>query len=212
MMTMPGLDYEIALTRQGYRFVAGLDEAGRGAWAGPVVAAAVILPAAPDVVDRLSGVQDSKVLTPAQRDHFFEVIYQLATGVSVGMASPSMVDNINVLEATRYAMRQALRRLRPVADYLLIDHLALPSVIVPQSSFPKAESISLSVAAASVIAKVTRDRHMVNLNQSYPGYHFDRHKGYGTKAHQTALNELGPSPVHRMSYNPVQRAKAVASA
>lgn len=201
----PNLQKEIALLKQGYRFVAGLDEAGRGAWAGPVVAAAVILPPVqPDVTKTLAGLNDSKKLTPGQREHFFDLIFETALSVAVGQAPAAMVDEINVVGATRYAMQQALKSLSPAPDYLLLDHLDLPAITLPQQAFPKAESISLSVAAASVVAKVSRDRLMVELNMQYPHYAFDRHKGYGTEAHRLALTRRGPCPQHRMSYEPLR--------
>ena len=201
----PHLQKEIALLKQGYRFIAGLDEAGRGAWAGPVVAAAVILPASqPELIDTLNGLNDSKKLTPQKRDEFFDIIQQTALAIAVGMGSPELVDDINVLQATRHAMQEALNKLCIAPDYLLIDHLKLPAVNFPQDAFPKADSISLTVSAASVIAKVTRDRLMVKLSQQYPGYGFERHKGYGTRLHREALQILGPCTVHRMSYRPIQ--------
>lgn len=202
---LPDLKKEIALLKQGYRFVAGLDEAGRGAWAGPVIAAAVIFPLdQPDLIKALSGLNDSKKLSEKQREHFFTRIHELALAVAVGQATPAMVDEINVVEATRYAMQQTLLKLNPKPDYLLLDHLQLPAIDLPQQSFPKADSISLTVAAASVIAKVSRDRLMVQLNKQHPAYAFDRHKGYGTHAHRTALTQYGPCPQHRMSYKPLQ--------
>ena len=200
----PHLQKEIALLEQGYRFIAGLDEAGRGAWAGPVVAAAVILPVdRPGLIDRLNGLNDSKKLTPQKRNVFFDLIQEEALTVSVGLGSPELVDHINVLQATRHAMEEALDKLQVIPNYLLLDHLKLPAVDLPQDSFPKADSISLTVSAASVIAKVTRDRLMVELSQQYPGYGFERHKGYGTRIHREALQELGPCPIHRMSYRPI---------
>jgi len=201
----PTLDNEIALLQQGYRFVAGLDEAGRGAWAGPVVAAAVILPLdQPGLAETLAGLRDSKKLTPPQRNRFFELIHQTALGVSIGQAPPAMVDERNVVAATRYAMAQALAGLTSEPDYLLIDHLKLPDVKILQDAFPKADDLSLTVAAASIVAKVTRDRLMVDHNATYPGYAFDRHKGYGTPAHRSALVRLGPCPLHRLSFEPVK--------
>ena len=201
----PDLHKEIALLEQGYRFVAGLDEAGRGAWAGPVVAAAVILPLdQPDLLTRLAGLRDSKKLTARKRAHYFEVIREVAVAVAAAMAPPAMVDDINVVKATQFAMGQALSGLVVAPDYLLLDHLKIPDCDLPQNAFPKADNISLTVAAASVTAKVTRDRLMVELNQKYPGYRFDRHKGYGTQIHQAALLALGPCPLHRLSYKPLQ--------
>jgi ribonuclease HII len=207
--TWPTLQKEIALLKQGYRFVAGLDEAGRGAWAGPVVAAAVILPPdRPDLAGVLSGLRDSKQMTPAQREQFFPRIHQAALAVGVGLASPDLVDKINVVGATRYAMQQALANLALWPDFLLLDYLRLPAVNLPQDAFPKAENISLTVAAAAVIAKVTRDRLMVELSREYPSYGFDRHKGYGTAAHRAALTQHGPCPQHRLSYKPLALLKS----
>jgi len=206
----PNLEKEIALLKQGYRFVAGLDEAGRGAWAGPVVAAAVILPLdQPDLSQILAGLHDSKKLTPQQRDKFFDLIGQTALTVSVGEAPAALLDEINVIGATRYAMEQALLELNPGPDYLLLDHLKLPAVDLPQEAFPKADGISLTVAAASVIAKVTRDRLMVQFNNEYPGYAFDLHKGYGTQTHRACLTRLGPCPLHRLSYEPVKAVRVL---
>jgi len=201
----PHLQKEIALLRQGYRFIAGLDEAGRGAWAGPVVAAVVILPPdIPNLADRLTGLRDSKKLTPNRREGLFAVIQETALAVAVGQAPANLVDQINVVGATRYAMQKALAKLPVTPDYLLLDHLKLPAVNIPQDAFPKADNISLTVAAASVVAKVTRDRLMIKFSQTYPHYAFDRHKGYGTKAHQSSLALHGPCPIHRMSYEPLK--------
>ena len=206
----PTLEKEIALLEQGYCFVAGLDEAGRGAWAGPVVAAAVMLPLyQPDLTEILAGLDDSKKLTPRRRDRFFDLIRKTALAVSIVETPAALVDELNVIGATRHAMEQALSGLKPVPDYLLIDHLKLPAVDLPQEAFPKADSISLTVAAASVMAKVTRDRLMVKFNHEYRGYAFDRHKGYGTCLHRAALAELGPCVLHRLSYEPVKAVTSV---
>ena len=201
----PHLQKEIALLRQGYRFIAGLDEAGRGAWAGPVVAAAVILPLdQPALAGALSGVRDSKKLAPGRREELFTVIQKTALAFAVGLAPADMVDDLNVVGATRHAMQKALAGLRVAPDYLLLDYLRLPAVDLPQDAFAKADSTSLTVAAASVVAKVTRDRLMVDFNQTYPVYAFDRHKGYGTRAHRAALDRHGPCPLHRMSFRPLR--------
>ena len=205
MTNTPHLQKELALLKQGYHLIAGLDEAGRGAWAGPVVAAAVILPVGRSgLAKTLTGLNDSKKLTPLRREKFFELIQKNAQAYGVGLASAEQVDALNVVGATRYAMCQALQKLKVTPDYLLLDHIRLSEVNIPQQSFPKADAISLSVAAASIIAKVTRDRLMVAFNQSYPGYDFDRHKGYGTRHHRAALNKSGPCPIHRMSYEPLK--------
>jgi ribonuclease HII len=209
----PHLQKETALRMQGYCFIAGLDEVGRGAWAGPVVAAAVILPLQrPDLAEVLAGLNDSKKLTRFERERFFELIHKVALAVSVGLASAELVDEVNVVKATRYAMEQALSKLTLTPDYLLLDHLKLPAVHLPQDAFPKADGISLSVAVASVVAKVTRDRLMVRCNEEFPGYAFDRHKGYGTPAHRVALAKYGPCPLHRMSYKPVRATMHLAAA
>ncbi|MCL4303543.1 MAG: ribonuclease HII [Anaerolineae bacterium] len=203
---LPNLDKEIALREQGFRFIAGLDEVGRGAWAGPVVAAAVMLPLdRPDLAVVLTGLNDSKKLRPNQRERFFELVHEVALAVGVGLVPAARVDELNVLEATRQAMQQALSALKVLPDYLLLDHVRLPGVALLQAAFPKADRISLTVAAASVVAKVTRDRLMVQYDQEHPGYAFDRHKGYGTPAHQMALAELGPCSLHRMSYKPIRQ-------
>jgi ribonuclease HII len=202
---LPNLYKETALREQGFCFVAGLDEAGRGAWAGPVVAAAVILPLhRPDLAKILAGLDDSKKLSPNRREQFFELIHEVGLAVAVGLASAELVDQVNVVGATCHAMQQALAKLTVAPDYLLLDHLKLPAVNLPQDAFPKADSISLTVAAASVVAKVTRDRLMVQFSQEYPDYAFERHKGYGTAVHRSALVELGPCPVHRRSFEPVK--------
>lgn len=204
-MNTPTLEIELALRAQGHRLVAGLDEAGRGAWAGPVVAAAVILPLdRPDLEHALTGVRDSKRLSPGIRDVLFDVIHQIAVGVSMGVSAPAVVDRGGILPATRRAMRQALARLSPQPGYLILDHLQLTSISLPQLAFPKADAQSFSVAAASIVAKVTRDRLMCLLDERYPGYGFARHKGYGTAMHQAALADLGPSPIHRLSFAPLK--------
>jgi ribonuclease HII len=205
MTTTPHLQKEMALYRQGFCFIAGLDEAGRGAWAGPVVAAAVILPLdQPDLAHQLAGLNDSKQLSPLRRDNLFEAIEWVALALAVGVVPATVVDERNIVAATRQAMAQALQALAIAPDYLLVDHLRLPTIPIPQASFAKADAISLTVAAASVIAKVSRDRLLIELDHTYPGYGFARHKGYGTAVHRAALAQLGPCPIHRRSYKPVQ--------
>ena len=201
----PTLDKEKALYKQGFSFVAGIDEAGRGAWAGPVVAAAVILP--PDqanLAEVLAPVNDSKQMSPPQRERAFDLIQTVAMAIGIGVGSHRCIDRRRIVAATRQAMARALTNLSLPPDYLLIDALPLPSIPLPQQAFPKADSISLSVAAASIIAKVSRDRLMGLLDQRYSGYQFARHKGYGTKAHQAALSRLGPCPIHRYSFAPIR--------
>ncbi len=202
---MPTLLAERRLWALGYRCIAGLDEAGRGPWAGPVVAAAVVLPHdREDLPDLLAGVNDSKRLTPRQREVLFDRVYEVAVGVGVGEASPEEIDELGIVPATRLAMRRALAALPTRPDYLLLDHITLPDVNLPQESFVRGDARVLSIAAASIVAKVTRDRIMVALDAAYPGYGFAAHKGYGTAAHREALHHLGPSPVHRRSWAPVR--------
>jgi ribonuclease HII len=204
-MDSPTLEFELALHAQGHRFVAGLDEAGRGAWAGPVVAAAVVLPLdQAELGSALGGVRDSKQLSPATRETLFDVICQVAVGVGVGVSAPAVIDRDGILPATRRAMQQALSRLSPQPGCLILDYVRLTNVSLPQVAFPKADARSFSVAAASIVAKVTRDRLMGLLDERYPGYGFARHKGYGTAVHRAALANLGPTPIHRMSFAPLK--------
>ncbi len=202
----PSFKKEAALLTQGFSFVAGIDEAGRGAWAGPVVAAAVIFPTdMHSTVELLATVRDSKLLTARQRDSVFDVVCRTALGVGVGVSSSQMIDRTNIIIATRHAMRRAVERLSPQPHFLLIDAVRLPQVFIPHDVFFKAESVSLSVAAASVVAKVTRDRLMISLADVYPNFGFERHKGYGTKLHQHALAKFGPCKIHRFSYAPIKK-------
>ncbi len=199
----PDMRQECALIRQGHALVAGIDEAGRGAWAGPVVAAAVILPGRAMRQVALRGVRDSKLLTPTQREALFPTVQELALAVGVGMASHEEIDTLGIVPATRLAMRRAVKQLEPSPDALLIDALKLPDVPLPQRVMFHADTHCLSVAAASIIAKVTRDHLMMELDTQYAGYGFAQHKGYGTQIHQQALAQLGPSAIHRMTFEPV---------
>jgi ribonuclease HII len=200
----PDLAHEGRLWRRGVRFVAGLDEAGRGAWAGPVVAAAVILPPGrEDLPDLLAGVRDSKVMTRRQRERWATRICELALAVGVGETAADQVDAIGLIAATRAAMRSALAGLSVAPDHLLIDHLRLTGVSTPQTALTHGDALVLSIAAASVVAKVTRDQRMAELDAVYPEYGFSLHKGYGTTLHRDALAAHGPSPVHRFTYAPV---------
>ena len=202
---LPDLHEELTLYAAGHIHIAGIDEAGRGAWAGPVCAAAVVLPLnLADLADRLTGVRDSKQLSPARREALLPVILQTAEAVGVAWASPAEVDEIGIAPATRRAMARAVAGLNGKVDALLIDYVRLPELDLPQHSLPKADVHCLSVAAASIVAKVTRDRLMVQLDGQFPGYGLARHKGYGTRQHREALARLGPSPIHRMSWRPMQ--------
>ena len=201
----PALDHELALAKQGYRLIAGVDEAGRGAWAGPVYAAAALLPVEqPDLLDALDGVKDSKQLSPRRRETLLEIVAQVALSVGVGNATAREIDELGIVAATRLAMMRALDKLSPSPEALIVDYMELPGVALPQRSLPKADQRCLSVAAASIAAKVSRDRWMVELDKQYPGYGFAQHKGYGTAAHRWALAKLGPSPIHRMSWAPLR--------
>lgn len=204
MKRRPSLEREQALWAQGFRRVAGLDEAGRGAWAGPVVAAAVVLPPRPDLAQVLEGVADSKQLSPAQRQALRGRILAVAQSWGVGYADVEEIDRLGILTATRLAMQRALQHLHPPPDALLIDALTLPEVALPQAAFPFADALSLSVAAASILAKTERDALMIRLDREQPGYGFAQHKGYGTQAHAERLRALGPSAQHRACFKPIR--------
>ncbi|MBM3156307.1 MAG: ribonuclease HII [Chloroflexi bacterium] len=200
---IPTLIEEEGLRAQGYRFIAGIDEAGRGPLAGPVVASAVILP----LEERpawLSLVRDSKLLTQPQREFLFDCMVCDGVAFGVGAVSHEAIDKHGIIAATKLAMRYAAQRLSIQPDYLLIDAVKLTEIKLPQKSIIKGESISISIAAASVIAKVTRDRLMERLDGLYPGYGLAQHKGYSTPEHLEALQKLGPCPIHRRSFAPVQ--------
>ena len=197
----PTLDHEDQLRQAGHALVAGIDEAGRGAWAGPVVAAAVILDHRK--LDQLDGVNDSKQLSPRQREALYQLIVANCRAFGVGHGSVEEIDSIGIVPATRLAMMRAIEALSPQPNALIIDAVRLPKVNLPQSVFFFADSISLSVAAASIIAKVTRDRLMVELDAHYPRYDFARHKGYGTRIHQVALQSIGPCDLHRKTFKPI---------
>lgn len=204
MKTTPTLMYENALAeRYGLGYVAGLDEAGRGALAGPVVAAAVILP--PDAETTLRGVNDSKQLTAVTRETLFDRIIATAIAYGVGAATAQEIDAEGILPATRLAMMRALAQLTPAADGLLIDgRIRLARVNLPQQAIVRGDSHSLSIAAASILAKVSRDREMVALDPFYPLYNFAQHKGYGTEAHRAAIAKYGATAVHRHTFAPIR--------
>jgi ribonuclease HII len=196
------LQWEYLYASLGQVPVAGFDEAGRGPLAGPVVAAAVILP--PESCYPVA-LRDSKQLTPARREAAFEFLQDLpGSAIGVGIVGPEEIDRINILKATRKAMFCALNDLPVTPAALLIDALFLPGTDIPQRSLIRGEEASVSIAAASIIAKVTRDRIMVEADRLYPAYGFARHKGYGTRLHLAALAERGPTPIHRRSFRPVR--------
>ncbi len=204
-MQIPTLAVERSLFADGYHWIAGIDEVGRGAWAGPVVAAAVILPVQEQtLIADLAGVRDSKLLTPAQRHSLAQRIRAQALTVGTGMVSHSEIDAHGIVAATRRAMLLALAALPFQPDYLVIDALTLPGCPIAQMAIIHGDARCLSVAAASIIAKVTRDNWMVGQDSAYPGYGFAQHKGYGTRAHQSALARLGPTTIHRRSFAPLR--------
>lgn len=191
--------YENQAWRRGFKRIAGIDEVGRGPLAGPVVAGAVILPAAvPEM-----GITDSKRLSEKKREAIYDEIYQHARSVGVGIVDPVEIDRINILQAAFAAMAMALNNLSPAPDFILVDgSLSLP-VDAPQKAIPKGDRLSISIAAASIVAKVTRDRMMAIYAMDYPEYDFATNKGYPTKAHRSAIEMHGSSPIHRMSFKGV---------
>jgi len=197
----PDLSFELPLWSAGLELVAGLDEAGRGALAGPVTAAAVILPAIPEILPALSGVRDSKQMTPSQRQVWAERLHCQALCYAVGFASHQEIDICGIVPATRLAMQRAISQLPFSPQHLLLDFLDLPDLSIPQTSLVKGDARCLSIAAASVLAKTARDELMCQLDAQYPGYGFAVHKGYGTLAHRRALQALGPSLIHRSTFH-----------
>lgn len=195
----PTDEFELEARRRGYRRIAGLDEAGRGPLAGPVVAAAVILPSR----CRLAGVNDSKQVSESERTRLYEVIVARARGIGVGIATEQEIDRLNILEATRLAMCRALASLSPPADCLLIDAVTLSHLPISSRSIIKGDMLSVSIAAASIVAKVTRDRLMAAYHRTYPDYNFLSHKGYGTEEHLQRLVQHGPCAIHRRTFAPV---------
>ncbi|MCX7921837.1 MAG: ribonuclease HII [Clostridia bacterium] len=188
--------YEKEAYSQGYRFIAGIDEAGRGPLAGPVVAAAVILPEKVFI----ENLNDSKKLSHKQRDYLFDIIKEKALSYGIGIVDEKCIDDINILNATKKAMQIAVSQLKPQPDILLIDAVQLQDVNIEQKSIIKGDSFSISIAAASILAKVTRDRMVDNFDLEYPQYGFAKHKGYGTKEHINAIKKYGICPIHRVSF------------
>lgn len=200
--TIPTMVEENLLYEQGYHLVAGVDEVGRGPLAGPVVAAAIILP------KNLKGswvsrIRDSKQLTPAQRDYLFPHLQESALAVGVGRAEHWEIDEVRIVEATRRAMKRAIDSLSPVPEFLLIDALQIPDAAIGQRGIIHGDVLCLSIAAASIVAKVARDRLMREEDELYPGYGFKNHKGYATPRHLDALQRLGPCRIHRRSFYPI---------
>lgn len=196
MNEVPIQPFEHLLQQQGYQRVAGVDEAGRGALAGPVVASAVILP----FNCPIRGLTDSKQLTPKERDDLFIEIEKSAVAISVGCVDNEEIDRVNILQATLVAMSQAIERIFPLPDYVLVDGTQLPPISIRAHAIPKGDALYQSIAAASIVAKVKRDRFMIELDKVYPHYGFQRHKGYGTKQHRQAISRVGMCPIHRRSF------------
>jgi ribonuclease HII len=197
----PDLSFEQALWSQGIRFVAGVDEAGRGALAGPVAASAVVLPDRNDLTAQLSGVRDSKQMSPAQRVEWAERLRDIVLAWGVGFASAGEIDAFGIVPATRLAVQRALEQLYVKPQHLLLDFLELPEVALPQTPLVKGDQRSLSIAAASILAKTARDALLCGYERQYPGYGFASHKGYGTTAHRLAMQRLGLAPIHRRSFH-----------
>ena len=194
------LEYEKKARTHGYRNIAGVDEAGRGPLAGPVVAAAVIFSVNVDI----AGIDDSKKLSPEKREELFPQIQAEAIAYEVAIVSREVIDEINILQAARLAMKQAVEKLQPVPDLLLIDGNQKIDSSYDQWTIVKGDSKSLTIAAASILAKVTRDKIMEDYHKLYPQYEFNRHKGYGTKLHRSLIQEHGPCPIHRSTFKGVK--------
>jgi len=199
-LSLVTLSLEMALWHQGYRGIAGVDEAGRGALAGPVVAAAVTL--APET--ELEGIDDSKRLSRKERERLFQRIHQCARGIGVGLIDAGLIDRLNVRQAALQAMRSAIQQLPLMPDYVLIDGLDRVALPLPQQALVRGDQVVASIAAASIIAKVTRDQLMEEYDWQFPSYGFAQHKGYGTAAHLIALSRLGPCAIHRRTFRGVR--------
>lgn len=193
---MPDYSFELAARDAGYRHVCGIDEAGRGPLSGPVVAAACVLEPGTEI----PGLNDSKKLTPKKRDLLYDLVIERATDFAVGFATPEEVDSINILNATMLAMRRAIAALKVSADYALVDGNCIRDYPISARAIIKGDSLSMSVAAASILAKVTRDRLCLEDDRQYPMYGFAKHKGYGTAEHIAALRTYGPCPIHRKTF------------
>jgi len=198
-LAMNLMEYEAKAVNQGFKNIAGVDEAGRGPLAGPVVAAAVIFSANIE----MAGLDDSKKLSPKKREELFPKIQESAITFGVAVVDREVIDEINILQAARLAMKQAVTQLNPVPGLLLIDGNQKIESTLDQWAIVKGDSKSLSIAAASVLAKVTRDRIMEDYHKVYPQYEFNRHKGYGTKLHRNLIQEHGPCPIHRSTFKGV---------
>lgn len=191
--------YENSARKKGFRFIAGIDEVGRGPLAGPVVSAAVILPEDFNLIE----VNDSKQLSLAKREELFDKIYEQAVAIGIGIINHEVIDQINIYEATKLAMKEAVNNLTTAPDCLLIDAMVL-NLDLPQEKIIKGDAKSISIACASIVAKVTRDRMMAKYDEKYPGYGFIKNSGYGTKEHILGLNAHGVTPIHRKTFAPIK--------
>lgn len=200
---LPDYSREMKLRLEGHELIAGIDEAGRGPLSGPVVAAAVILPEVHP--PWLNLIKDSKEITPKRRECLFALICSEALAYSVGIVSPRIIDSINILQATFLAMERAVVKLPVSPDYILVDGFPIPNFRYPHKGIIRGDKLCLSIACASIVAKVSRDHMMEKLDKIYPGYGFANNKGYGTREHITNLWRLGPSAIHRQSFAPVKR-------
>ncbi len=200
----PSFAEEENLVAQGYQLIAGVDEVGRGSLAGPVVAAAVILPSNLKRAHWVSKVKDSKQLSPVSREVLSQYIQEIAISVGVGVVTHRVIDARGIVWANRLAMKLAIDKLSPPPQYLLIDYLFLPEVPLPQKGLVNGDNLCFSIACASILAKVARDRLMVRLDRVYSGYRLAENKGYCTEAHVTCLSRFGPSPIHRRSFQPIK--------
>lgn len=202
-IAIPTLELEEALWQRGFAHVAGIDEAGRGALAGPVVAGAVIVPPNAEYAGVWTEVRDSKLLSADQRCSLAAAVKNAAVAWGIGSASALEIDQLNIAVATRLAMRRAVEALVQKPDYLLIDWVKLPQLNIEQESHTKADQKIVSVAAASILAKVERDSQLQKLDAEYPAYQFASNKGYGTQAHRDAIEQVGPCPIHRHTFAPI---------
>lgn len=200
----PDLSNEYYLWQQGYNYIAGVDEVGRGPLAGPIIAAAVILPI-DEKFPWLSDIKDSKLLSGKKRERLYDLILTNAFAVGIGSVSSNDIDKIGIGKADRFAMRLAVENLCHQTDYLLIDAFNIPDVDIPQKGIIHGDRLCISIAAASIVAKVTRDHFMMGYDCVYSQYGFANHKGYGTKEHILNLQKHGPCPIHRRSFAPVNK-------
>jgi len=200
----PDFRFEIECWQGGFKYVAGIDEAGRGALAGPVAAAVVVFPPDENLSHKLLGVRDSKQMSPRKRQDWADQLPDIALAYGVGFASPGEIDDFGIVTATRLAMKRSINLLDLTPHFLLIDYVQLPEFDIPQLSLVKGDARSLSIAAASILAKTARDAFMRDMDSVFPGYGFFNNKGYGTASHRAALQNIGPTSIHRKSFKGVR--------